>query len=83
MKVIAPLAGFSWRNEDAGGDESQLRYRVAIGPESPEREEARGWLLSYNADDVRATAALREWLDSTVTPVASIADLDPPPVPSS
>ncbi len=73
LKAVAPLAGFSWGVEDPGGGESMLRYDVAVGSASePERDEARRWLLTYNRDDVRATFAIREWLDRDPGSIAPI-----------
>ncbi|WP_421119861.1 TM0106 family RecB-like putative nuclease [Aquihabitans daechungensis] len=65
LKVVAPLAGFAWRDDDPGGEASMLWHQQAIGAEaSPERAEARQRLLDYNEDDVRATAAIRHWMRS-------------------
>ncbi|MDV6010881.1 TM0106 family RecB-like putative nuclease [Haloechinothrix sp. LS1_15] len=63
LKVIAPLAGFSWRDPDASGEASMQWYREAVGLDTrmPDRAQ-RGRLMRYNEDDVRATAALREWM---------------------
>jgi len=78
LKAIAPIAGFSWSVEDAGGGESMLRYDVAIGAEGhDQREEARHWLLLYNRGDVEATLALRDWLEGGADEIASIESLDP------
>ncbi|SEF30272.1 RecB family nuclease, putative, TM0106 family [Amycolatopsis pretoriensis] len=64
LKVIAPVAGFSWRDPEAGGEASMRWYRDAVGmdgetPDAGQRER----LLRYNEDDVLATHALREWID--------------------
>jgi len=63
LKVIAPVAGFSWRDPEAGGEASMRWYRDAVGmdgeiPDDLQRER----LLRYNEDDVLATRALREWM---------------------
>ncbi|WP_370932671.1 TM0106 family RecB-like putative nuclease [Amycolatopsis sp. cg13] len=63
LKVIAPVAGFAWRDPEAGGEASMRWYRDAVGmdggvPDSEQRER----LLRYNEDDVLATKALREWM---------------------
>jgi predicted RecB family nuclease len=64
LKAVAQLAGFRWRSEDAGGGQAMVRYAEAVGdPDVMIRAGARRWLLEYNEDDVRATAALRNWLD--------------------
>ncbi|WP_132876869.1 TM0106 family RecB-like putative nuclease [Tamaricihabitans halophyticus] len=65
LKVVAPVAGFAWRDAEAGGENSMRWYRDAVGmdgdsPAAAQRER----LLQYNEDDVRATFALREWMDS-------------------
>jgi predicted RecB family nuclease len=65
LKKVAPLAGFDWRDEDPGGEASMLWHQAATGPvDSDERQTARSRLLTYNEDDVRATAAIRDWMRS-------------------
>ena len=65
LKVVAPLLGFAWADEDPSGGSSMLRWRDAVDPDvtPAAREAARARLLAYNADDVRATLHVREWLD--------------------
>lgn len=65
LKVVASRgAGFEWRDEDPGGLNSQSWFHDAVHGETlPERETARTRVLEYNEDDVRATWAVREWLD--------------------
>ncbi|WP_092530309.1 TM0106 family RecB-like putative nuclease [Amycolatopsis arida] len=63
LKVVAPVAGFRWRDPEAGGEASMRWYRAAVGmdggiPDPGQRER----LLRYNEDDVRATRALRTWM---------------------
>ncbi|MGA0802889.1 MAG: TM0106 family RecB-like putative nuclease [Ilumatobacteraceae bacterium] len=63
LKDLAPLSGFEWDADDAGGANSILWYRIACDPDHPEHQAMADKLLRYNADDVRATLALRRWLD--------------------
>lgn len=58
LKVVAPQAGFSWRQDDFDGEESVNARRDALAGD----EATRKALLTYNADDVRATRAVREWI---------------------
>ncbi|MGW5050833.1 TM0106 family RecB-like putative nuclease [Actinokineospora sp. NPDC004072] len=65
LKTIAPVAGFTWRDPDAGGENSMRWYRAAVGLDGGEPDLAqRDRLLQYNEDDVQATAALRRWMSS-------------------
>jgi predicted RecB family nuclease len=65
LKRIAPAAGFSWRDPEAGGENSMRWYRDAVGMDgAPPDPRQRERLLAYNADDVHATRALREWMTS-------------------
>jgi predicted RecB family nuclease len=69
LKVVAGLAGFSWRDDDPDGAQSMVWYEQAVTGD----EEARQRLLTYNEDDVRATRVLRDWMTRTDFP--SVADL--------
>ena len=74
LKETAPLAGFAWRYDDATGTLAMVNYDQAVdGCDPAEREEARSWILEYNEDDVRATAALRAWLEGPAQDLPSIA----------
>jgi predicted RecB family nuclease len=77
LKRIAPVAGFTWRDPEAGGENSMRWYRDAVGMDgAPPQHGQRIRLLDYNADDVRATLALREWMTSpAVEQIPLAADL--------
>ncbi|MDQ2882711.1 MAG: TM0106 family RecB-like putative nuclease [Actinomycetota bacterium] len=65
LKTIAPAAGFSWHDPEASGENSMRWYSDAVGlggaqPDLTQRDR----LLTYNADDVHATRALRRWMSS-------------------
>ena len=80
LKKVAPMAGFSWRGPEVGGDLAMVRYIEATSAaDESVRESARRWILEYNEDDVRATAALREWLDQNASLLPSIEDAAPQP----
>jgi predicted RecB family nuclease len=65
LKRIAPAAGFGWRDPEAGGENSMRWYRDAVGMDGAARDpQQRRRLLEYNADDVAATRAVREWMTS-------------------
>jgi predicted RecB family nuclease len=77
LKKIAPIAGFSWNVEDAGGDASMLRYDLALaGADEHKRKHARTWLLTYNRGDVEATLAIRDWLEREGDLIPRIESLD-------
>lgn len=63
LKVVAPIFGFDWKVEGAGGDASVLKVEQARDSTDPQAaQEARAWLLSYNEDDCAAQAAIRDGL---------------------
>lgn len=69
LKDLARLVGFNWRDHEAGGDNSILWARTAMGdPDPAARAAARGRLARYNADDVEAQRFLREALRQTPPP---------------
>ena len=47
LKLIAPLTGFAWSVDDAGGADSMVMYDVAVG-ETADARPSREWLLTYN-----------------------------------
>ncbi|MFT4043788.1 MAG: TM0106 family RecB-like putative nuclease [Gordonia sp. (in: high G+C Gram-positive bacteria)] len=72
LKRVAPVAGFGWRDPEAGGEASMQWYRAAVGLGGRQLDHSqRRRLLEYNEDDVRATKVLREWMDGE----AVIADV--------
>lgn len=72
LKAVAPLAGFSWEVPDPGGEESMVRYDLAVGAGGDRA--ARDWLIAYNRNDTEATLALRNWLQQTASGCLSIAE---------
>ena len=76
LKLIAPLAGFEWRDEDPGGAASMLWHaEAATATDRQAQLEIQSRLLTYNEDDVRATEAIRSWLRTTDLP--AVSDIDP------
>lgn len=74
LKVVAPIAGFHWRDDEAGGEASMGWYRHAVGYDNEPDLTQRTRLLEYNEDDVIATKVLREWISERAaleTPMAS------------
>lgn len=76
LKKIAPVAGFHWRDPEAGGEASMAWYRLAVAYEGGEPDMAqRTRILEYNEDDVQATKVLRDWMtDRADAEVPAIAD---------
>lgn len=76
LKTIAPLVGHQWRSGDeAGGDKSMLIYRTAVlDPDETKRNEAVGWLRTYNEDDVVATFRIRQWLRAQLDGLPRVED---------
>ena len=64
LKVVAPLLGFAWGDEDPSGAASMVWWQEAVDadctPQDQERTRLR--ILDYNADDVRATLHVRTWM---------------------
>ena len=58
LKVVAPLCGFAWRDDDPGGAQSELWYADAVAGNAAQRRR----LLDYNEDDVTAQLAIRRWV---------------------
>jgi predicted RecB family nuclease len=74
LKAVAPAAGFAWRDPEASGENSMRWYRDAVGMDGAARDpDQRRRLLEYNADDVAATHALREWMTSRVVAEVPLA----------
>lgn len=64
LKIVAALAGFTWRDDDPDGAQSMVWYEQAFAGD----QQARQRLLTYNEDDVRATRTLRNWMETAAIP---------------
>ena len=60
LKVLGPIVGFHWEDDDMDGEASIDRRFAAVRGD----EDAKQTLLQYNEDDCRATRAVREFLDA-------------------
>lgn len=68
LKVLGPVAGFAWDDDDMDGERSiALRRAARLGDAA-----AREMLLRYNEDDCRATRAVREFLAAGAPGVAEL-----------
>ncbi|MGV8849003.1 MAG: TM0106 family RecB-like putative nuclease [Propionibacteriaceae bacterium] len=74
LKQVAHAGpGFSWRDDNPGGLNSQSWFADAVHAESEDlRAELTQRVLDYNEDDVRATAALRRWIRDTAGDSGSV-----------
>ncbi|MCL1599349.1 MAG: TM0106 family RecB-like putative nuclease, partial [Actinomycetia bacterium] len=71
LKVIAPLCGFEWRDDDPGGRQSEIWFERLVAGDSTMRNR----LLEYNEDDVVAQREIRHWVrrnDSGAGPGSAI-----------
>jgi predicted RecB family nuclease len=63
IKKVAPLAGFRWRNPDAGGIWSVVQYQRAMATsDATERARLLQEIVEYNRDDLAAMRAVWRWL---------------------
>ncbi len=60
LKKVAAALEFAWEDEDPGGMQSQTWLQIARDAADPEHVVMRERILAYNADDVAATAVLRD-----------------------
>jgi predicted RecB family nuclease len=73
IKKVAPLFDFHWRVKNAGGAISQSYLSTAqTSVDQSEADAAKAWLLSYNEDDNRAMAKIRDGMRAW-TPNSSTA----------
>lgn len=70
LKTVAPVAGFHWDVDDFDGEESVAARRVALAGDMSARER----LLTYNADDVQATAVVRDWMSAGASGVPLLGE---------
>ncbi|MDY3127033.1 MAG: TM0106 family RecB-like putative nuclease [Corynebacterium sp.] len=63
LKTVAPQAGFTWQDGEFAGEESVAARRIALADDDTGRA-MRAKLLSYNSDDVQATACIRTWMSA-------------------
>jgi predicted RecB family nuclease len=81
LKELAATIGFSWRDPEAGGENSMAWYRAAVGVGAPgDLDDAPNPMadrvIRYNEDDVLATLALRTWITDHLAELPTVADLE-------
>lgn len=73
LKTVAPLAGFEWP-EDFDGEESVNARREALAGDLKVRQQ----ILDYNAGDVQATRAIREFMSAGAPGVPNLGAISVP-----
>ncbi|MEZ5135595.1 MAG: ribonuclease H-like domain-containing protein [Acidimicrobiales bacterium] len=77
LKALAPMAGFAWEDDDAGGEQSMGWHDLAVDAADPAvRDANRARLLTYNRNDVEATLALRRWMCTEAAGLPRLDDSD-------
>lgn len=61
LKDVAGYIGYKWDDPEAGGAESVVWYNEWLDKKNPDILKK---ILKYNEDDVRATLAIKEWLET-------------------
>ena len=65
LKRVAGAAGFFWGEEEPSGEQTlEWIDRARSDPDDSVRQAAQDRLMQYNSDDVKATLAVRDWLDA-------------------
>lgn len=72
LKDVAGYIGYKWDDPEAGGAESVVWYNEWLDKKDTKILQK---ILKYNEDDVRATLAIKEWLESQ-RPLKSREKLD-------
>ncbi|MBI4138891.1 TM0106 family RecB-like putative nuclease [Candidatus Uhrbacteria bacterium] len=72
LKTIAPFLGFRWKGSVKGGSQSIDVYERFL---KTRKRKLLDDIISYNEEDVRATALLKDWL---VAYAGKLAAYDPP-----
>ena len=70
LKKVANALGFQWASEDDGGLQSQTWLVAARDERDPDHESMRERILEYNANDVRATAWVRDHIQCASPPIS-------------
>lgn len=65
LKAIAKWIGFRWRDTDPGGAQSMAWWAEYMA-DPVGKAALRDRVIAYNEDDVRATFALRDWLEHAI-----------------
>ena len=77
LKVLAPYAGFHWRDEAPGGEASMVWYETATAGVDNSASASRQRILDYNEDDCHATRYLRDWINSAAKDLPSRDEFPP------
>ena len=71
LKVLGPVVGFAWEDDDVDGERSvALRRAGRLGD-----IDARDMLIRYNEDDCLATRAVRDFLDAGAPGVPRLGEV--------
>jgi predicted RecB family nuclease len=77
LKALATYAGFTWRDDDPGGEQSLAWYELATAhPDANVRAENQHRVIEYNEDDCRATRHLRDWLERDGQSLPALEEFD-------